>query len=135
MTRLFFLAICILSFAGCQSMRSAGEPIAGAEHWVQSVSGLDGKPLKLYVWEKRLRAGDPSAFARSGKVVLLAHGAGTPGRIAFDLQVPEKSAVTYSLMDYLAGQGVDVFTVHYPNYGRSDHHPGGLRVPTDVATN
>ena len=116
-------------------MRSAGEPIAGAEHWVQSVSGLDGKPLKLYVWEKRLTAVDPSAFAKSGKVVLLAHGAGTPGRIAFDLQVPEKSAVTYSLMDYLAAQGFDVFALDYQNYGRSDQHPCGLCVTTLVAAN
>ena len=115
------------------TVTATDESIAGAEHWVQSVSGVDGKPIKLYVWEKRLRAGDPSAFARSGKVVLLAHGAGTPGRIAFDLQVPEKSAVTYSLMDYLAGQGFDVFTVDYQNYGRSDHHPCGLCVTTQVA--
>src|SRR5262245_26095039 len=49
----------------------AAEPIAGAEHWIQSVSGADGKPLKLYVWEKRLKATDSSAFAKSGKVVLL----------------------------------------------------------------
>src|SRR2546430_4158498 len=110
------------------TVTAADESIAGAEHWVQSVSGADGKPIKLYVWEKRLRAGDPSAFARSGKVVLLAHGAGTPGRIAFDLQVPEKSAVTYSLMDYLAGQGFDVFTVDYQNYGRSDHRSEERRV-------
>ena len=49
------------------TLTAADESIAGAEHWVQSVSGVDGKPIKLYVWEKRLKAGDPSAFARSGK--------------------------------------------------------------------
>jgi pimeloyl-ACP methyl ester carboxylesterase len=117
------------------TLTAADESITGAEHWVQSVSSADGKPLKLYVWEKRLKAADPSAFAKSGKVVLLAHGAGTPGRIAFDLQVPEKSAVTYSLMDYLASQGFDVFAVDYQNYARSDHHPCGLCVTTQVAAN
>ena len=117
------------------TLRAADESIAGDEHWVQSVSSADGKPLKLNVWEKRLKAADPSAFAKSGKVVLLAHGAGTPGRIAFDLQVPEKSAVTYSLMDYLAGKGFDVFAVDYQNYGRSDRHPCGLCVTTQVAAN
>jgi pimeloyl-ACP methyl ester carboxylesterase len=117
------------------TLTAAEESIAGAEHWVQSVSGADGKPLKLYVWEKQLKAADPSAFAKSGKVVLLAHGAGTPGRIAFDLQVPEKSPVGYSLMDYLASQGFDVFAVDYQNYGRSDHHPCGLCVTTQVAAN
>ncbi len=94
------------------TVTATDESIAGAEHWVQSVSGADGKPIKLYVWEKRLKAGDPSAFARSGK-----------------------SAVTYSLMDYLAAQGFDVFTVDYQNYGRSDHHPCGLCVTTQVAAN
>ena len=92
------------------TLTAADESITGAEHWVQSVSSADGKPLKLYVWEKRLKAGDPSAFARSGK-----------------------SAVTYSLMDYLAAQGFDVFIVDYQNYGRSDHHPCGLCVTTQVA--
>jgi pimeloyl-ACP methyl ester carboxylesterase len=116
-------------------MPSGGESITGTEYWVNSVSGLDGKPLKLYVWEKRPTAVDPTTFAKSRKVVLLAHGAGTPGRIAFDLQVPEKSAVTYSLMDYLAAQGFDVFAVDYQNYGRSDHHSCGLCVTTKVAAN
>ncbi len=116
-------------------LAAADEAIAGAEHWVQGISGLDGKPLKLYVWEKRLKAADPSAFTESGKVVLLAHGAGTPGRIAFDLQIPEKSAVTYSLMDHLAGQGFDVFAIDYQNYGRSEQHPCGLCVTTQVAAN
>src|SRR6266851_5652659 len=96
------------------TLTSAEESIVGAEHWVQSISGADGKPLKVYIWEKRLKAADPSAFAKSGQVVLLAHGATVPGRIVFDLQVPEKSPVTYSLMDYLAGQGFDVFTMQHP---------------------
>jgi len=115
------------------TLATADESIVGTEHWVQSVSGADGKPLKLYVWEKRLKAADPSAFAKSGKIVLLAHGAGTPGRIVFDLQVPENLAVTYSLMDHLAGQGFDVFAIDYQNYGRSDQHPCGLCVTTQVA--
>jgi len=37
------------------TLATADESIVGAEHWVQSVSGADGKPLKLYVWEKRLK--------------------------------------------------------------------------------
>jgi len=113
----------------------ADDATLGTEHWVQSVSGADGKPLKLNVWEKRSKSADPAGFAKSGKVVLLAHGAGTPGRIPFDLQVPDKPGVTYSLMDYLAGQGFDVFTVEYQNYGHSEQHPCGLCVTTQVAAN
>jgi pimeloyl-ACP methyl ester carboxylesterase len=113
----------------------ADDSFVGTEHWVQSVSGLDGKPLKVYVWEKRAKAADPAAFGKSGKVVLLAHGAGTPGRIGFDLQVPDRPGATYSLMEHLAGQGFDVFAVDYQNYGRSDQHPCGLCVTTQVAAN
>jgi len=126
-------AVTLLS--ACAAIGPAPVSLQGVEHRVQSVSAHDGKPLKLYVWEKRLKAADPSAFAKSGKVVLLAHGAGTPGRITFDLQVPEQSALTYSLMDHLAGQGFDVFAVDYQNYGRSDQHPCGLCVTTQVAAN
>ena len=111
----------------------ADERIVGTEHWVQSVSGSDGKPLKLNVWEKRLKDVDPASFATSGKIVLLAHGAGTPGRIPFDLQVADKASTTYSLMEYLAAQGFDVFTLDYQNYGRSEQHPCGRCVTTEVA--
>jgi len=45
------------------TLTSAEESIVGAEHWVQSISGADGKPLKVYIWEKRLKAADPSDFA------------------------------------------------------------------------
>jgi pimeloyl-ACP methyl ester carboxylesterase len=131
--RIAAFAVTLLS--ACAATSPASVSPQGAEHWVQSVSAHDGKPLKLHVWEKRPKAADPSSFAKSSKVVLLAHGAGTPGRIAFDLQVPEKSAVTYSLMDHLAGQGFDVFAVDYQNYGRSDRHPCGLCVTTQVAAN
>jgi hypothetical protein len=32
---------------------NAQDTIAGIEHWVPSVSAADGKPLNLFVWEKR----------------------------------------------------------------------------------
>ena len=67
---------------------AAQQNILGEEHWVTSVSAADGKPLKIYVWEKRLRDVDVKQFGATGKIVLLAHGATTPGRVAFDLQVP-----------------------------------------------
>ena len=56
-------------------------------------------------------------------------------RSRLDLQVPEKSVVTYSLMDYLGSQGFDVFALDYQNYGRSDKHACGLCVTTQVAAN
>lgn len=120
-------AVMLSACAGAPQQSAAGssDAITVAEHWVPTVSAVDGKPLKLYVREKYARA--------SGKVVLLAHGAGTPGSVAFDLQVPGGSAATYSLMDHLASRGFDVFAVDYQNYGRSDQHPCGLCVTTKVA--
>src|SRR5262249_44963186 len=43
----------------------ADDATLGIEHWVQSVSGADGKPLKLNVWEKRSKSADPAGFATS----------------------------------------------------------------------
>jgi pimeloyl-ACP methyl ester carboxylesterase len=114
---------------------SAQDKIIGEEHRVASISAADGKPLKLFLWEKRLKDADFKEFAGTGKVVLLAHGASTPGHIAFDLQVPGKSDSTYSLMDYLAERKFDVFSIDYQNYGRSDQHECGLCVNTQVAVN
>ena len=128
-------SIAVVLVSACAAAGTAPDSVQGAEHWVQSVSGADGKPLRINVWEKRRAATDRSTSASSGKVVLLAHGAGTPGRIAFDLQVRDGSSATYSIMDYLAGQGFDVFSVDYQNYGRSDRHPCGLCVSTQVAAN
>ena len=114
---------------------NAQDAIAGIEHWVPSVSGADGKPLNLFVWEKRQKDIDVKEYAKGGRVVLLAHGATTPGSLAFDFQLPSKTELTYSLMDYLAERGFDVFALEYQNYGRSDKHQCGICVSTQVAAN
>ena len=70
--------------------------------------------LRVYLWEKYRpdREGD---FARTGKVALLVHGGARSGRPAFDLQVRD-----YSLMDFLAANGYDVWAIDIHGYGRSD---------------
>jgi pimeloyl-ACP methyl ester carboxylesterase len=132
---LAFLTVAILSGCAATSQQDSTASIATVEHWVQGVSAADGKPVKLYVREKYSASVDPTAAAKQGKVVVLAHGAGTPGSVAFDLQVPGAKGRTYSMMDDLASRGFDVFAVDYQNYGRSDKHPCGLCVTTQAAAN
>lgn len=79
----------------------------GVSHWV--VHG----GVKLHVWEKCL--GQPAGK----KVIVLAHGSATAGRESFDLQVPGQPS--FSLMDFLAQQGFDVFAPDMRGFGRSTH--------------
>ena len=80
--------------------------ITGTEHWAHH-DGAD-----LFLWRKR-KAGP----AKPRGVVLLAHGSSMASTPTFDLQV--KSRPEYSLMDYLAERGYDVWCVDCEGYGRS----------------
>src|SRR4029450_14569 len=93
-------------------MPVVAQEVSGVEHWVEQAG------LKLYVWEKYL--GSPT-----GKpVVVLAHGSTSAGRESFDLQVPGKPS--YSLMDVLAREGFDVFTLDIRGFGRSTRPEGHM---------
>jgi len=88
-------------------MPSAAQEVIGMEHWVEH------EGIRIYIWEKYDRS-------PSGKpVVVLAHGSATAGRESFDLQVPGKRS--YSLMDFLAREGFDVFAPDTRGFGRSTH--------------
>jgi len=79
--------------------------VIGKEHWVENGN------VKLYLWEK---FEDES----NGKpIVILAHGSATAGKQSFDLQIPELPS--FSLMDYLAKEGFDVFAPDIRGFGRS----------------
>jgi pimeloyl-ACP methyl ester carboxylesterase len=109
------------------------QTIVGEEHQITSKSAHDGTALQLYLWEKR-EEGDADQLMQSGKVVLLVHGSRRSGHVAFDLPVKlAPGEFTYSFMDALALAGYDVFSLDLQCYGRSDHHPSGLKVTTEVA--
>ncbi|MBI4201515.1 MAG: alpha/beta fold hydrolase [Chloroflexi bacterium] len=93
--------------------------ITGAEHWVVS------NGHRLYLWEKRQATPDSSAH-----VTLLVHGSTYSGPNVFDVQVPGKD---YSMMDFLARSGHDVFTFAVWGYGRSDRPEDGFAVTTEAA--
>ena len=121
----FRLGVLLAAFcltAGSAAARS--EPAKGVEHFAQS------GPVKIRVWEKF--EGDVA-----GKpVIVLAHGSASSGQESFDLQVPEHQPATgqapYSLMDYLAHEGFDVFALDVRGFGRSTH-PGDGVTTADAA--
>lgn len=86
----------------------AAKKIVGKDHWTVS------NGLKIYLWEKYPR-GFEKTFAKNKKIVLLVHGATWTGRPDFDLQIRD-----YSLMDFLAKNGYDVWAIDIHGYGRSE---------------
>ena len=80
--------------------------------------GLIHKGVRLALWEKY------QDTPQHKPVVVLAHGSATAGRVSFDLQVPGHAE--YSLMDFLARQGFDVFALDVRGFGRSDKPEGFL---------
>jgi len=71
--------------------------------------------VPLYVYRKRAEAPDAAAAPRP--VLVLVHGSTVSGRNTYDLQVP--GGVNYSVMDFFAARGYDVWTLDHEGYGRS----------------
>jgi pimeloyl-ACP methyl ester carboxylesterase len=95
-----------------QDIENGNSGLVGAEHRVEH----DG--IMIYLWEKFQES-------HSGKpVVVLTHGSATAGRESFDLRVPQKPS--YSLMDFLAREGFDVFAPDIRGFGRSTHPEGHM---------
>lgn len=83
--------------------------ISSEEYWA------DKNGVQLFVYRKRWEAASPE---KQPRVVFLVHGSSFSSRSAFDLTVPGHN--DYSLMDRLAAQGYDVWTMDHEGYGRSD---------------
>jgi pimeloyl-ACP methyl ester carboxylesterase len=91
-----------------------GAAIAAEEHWAKK------GPVDLYLYRKR-SGGNGAAKP----VLFLVHGSTFSSRGSYDLQVPGHP--NYSMMDYFAGLGFDVWTMDHEGYGRSsrtDSHAG-----------
>lgn len=108
-------ALALITLAG--TVAGGDDMIHGREHF------LEANGVRLRIWEKFAGTGD-------GKpIVVLAHGSATAGEESFDLQVPgrpSEGAAPYSLMDFLAGEGFDVFAPDIRGFGRSTHPDAGV---------
>ena len=83
--------------------------IWSAEYWARKGD------VKLNLWRKRVGAPKPGEAAVP--VVFLVHGSSNSSRSSYDLTVPGKGE--YSLMNVLAKDGYDVWTMDHDGYGRS----------------
>jgi alpha-beta hydrolase superfamily lysophospholipase len=82
--------------------------------------------VKLYLWRKRVGAPRPGEPARP--VVFLVHGSSNSSRSSYDLTVPGRGE--YSLMNVLARDGYDVWTMDHDGYG----HSGSSGNNSDIAS-
>src|SRR5262245_6542288 len=93
--------------------------IVAEEHWAKKGA------VDLYLYRKR-RVGDGQDGAKP--VLFLVHGSTFSSRGSYDLVVPGRTG--YSMMDYFAERGFDVWTMDHEGYGFSSHtsSPAGILV-------
>jgi len=100
---------------------------------VTSSPGIEGRSLvaakgavRLFVWRKQLR----DAAAERRPVLVLVHGSSLSALPTFDLAVP--GVPDYSMMDWFAARGFDVWTMDHEGYGRSTVTEGNSDVRCGV---
>ena len=89
---------------------AAGE----AEIWSSDYWANKGG-VKLNLWRKRV--GAPRGRRKPLPIVFLVHGSSNSARSSYDLSVPGKGE--YSLMNVMAREGYDVWTMDHDGYGYS----------------
>jgi alpha-beta hydrolase superfamily lysophospholipase len=101
--------------SGLAHAQSATPAAAGeAEIWSQEYWANKGS-VKLNLWRKR--AGAPKAGEKPLPILFLVHGSSNSTRSSYDLTVPGKGE--YSLMNVMAREGYDVWTMDHDGYGYS----------------
>lgn len=101
---------------------TADPHLVSEEHWAQKGD------VSLFVARKRLR--ERSADQRQRLPVILVHGSSNSALPTFDLTVPGHP--DYSLMDWLALRGWDVWAMDHEGYGRSTVTSGNSDIATSV---
>jgi alpha-beta hydrolase superfamily lysophospholipase len=107
--------------APAQAESAAGEAaIWGHEYWA------DKGGVKLNLWRKRV--GAPKSGEQPLPILFLVHGSSNSTRSSYDLTVPGKGE--YSLMNVMAREGYDVWTMDHDGYG----HSGSSGNNSDIAS-
>lgn len=108
------------SSKGPDSSRGGEAAVPGEERWARK------NEVSLFLWRKRL----PDAEVAGRPPVVLVHGSSLAGQPSFDLTVPGHA--DYSMMDWLAHRGWDVWTLDHEGYGRSSVTEGNSDIACGV---
>lgn len=95
--------------------------IVGREYWVKK-----GK-ADLFVYRKHL----DEASAPERKVLFLIHGSSLSALPSYDLTIPGHD--DYSVMDFFARLGFDVWTMDHDGYGRSSRTESNSDIASSIA--
>ena len=85
----------------------------------------DKNGVRLWVYRKRIAGTAPKAR------LFCVHGSSYSGKTMFDLQVPNRGA-SYSMMDYYAALGYEVWTMDHEGYGHSQRTAGNSDIQSGV---
>jgi pimeloyl-ACP methyl ester carboxylesterase len=104
------------------TVSAAGDaPVVAEQFWANKGS------VKLWIYRKQLAA--PAAAPRP--LLFLVHGSSYSSQTMYDLQVPDR--INYSMMDYFARLGFDVWTMDHEGYGHSDRTAAYSDIASGVA--
>ena len=98
-----------------------GGKIVAEEHWAKKASA------DLYLYRKRMIGAGQDA---AKPVLFLVHGSTFSCRGSYDLQVPGRA--NYSMMDYFAERGFDVWSMDHEGYGHSSRTGGHAGIMVGV---
>jgi alpha-beta hydrolase superfamily lysophospholipase len=84
--------------------------------------------VTLAIYRKRL--GEPAAGEAPRPVLFLVHGSSNSALSSYDVQAPGKGE--YSMMDYFARLGYDVWTMDHEGYGKSTRTSGNSDIKSGV---
>ena len=120
------MALARASCPACRPRRRKARAAAGeAEIWSSEYWANKGG-VKLNLWRKRV--GAPKPGEKPLPILFLVHGSSNSTRSSYDLTVPGKGE--YSLMNVMAREGYDVWTMDHDGYG----HSGSSGNNSDIAS-